>query len=140
MACINQTPQTTTPTTNRGFIYDTLAKIDQMQKAATVQSACEGCEGSLISAFYNTKPITCYLCCGNTYTVTLPEVGSTETTNVFRIENIKNDCVVLRLITVTDSAYTCTNYTTILKIDCICGLQCHAPICCEACTGTCGNN
>lgn len=139
MACPNQTV-TTSVNTNNSYIYDTIVKIDQMQKAATIQNACEGCEGSLISAFYNTKPITCYLCCGNAYTVSLPEIGSTVTTSVFRIENVRNDSVILRLLTVEDNAYVCTNYTTVLKIDCICGLQCYAPICCDACTGTCGNN
>lgn len=138
MACPNTT-QTTCPTT-RGFIYETLCKIDQMQKAATIQTACEGCEGSLISAFYNTKPIVIYLRGGAKLTVDVPE--TTTTTTVFRIENIKNDCVILRLVTTneTTQALECTNYTCILTIECICSLQCLAPICCDPCTKNCGAN
>ncbi len=138
MAC-PATTQTPCPTT-RGFIYETLCKIDQMQKAACVQTACEGCEGSLISAFYNTKPIVIYLRGGVRYAIDIPETETQAT--VFRIENIKNDCVILRLLTTnaTTGDLECTNYTVILTIECICSLQCLAPICCDPCTKNCGAN
>lgn len=140
MACPNQNTQPAQQS-SRGYIYETIVKIDQMQKAATIQNACEGCEGSLISAFYNTKPVTFYLCPGTAYTVTIPEVtGTVTTTSLFRIENVKNDAVILRLLTTEAGETTCTNFTAILKIDCICGMQCFAPICCDPCTSTCGGN
>lgn len=138
MACPVQAnnPQTTS---GRGFIYDTLVRIDQMQKAATIQTACEGCEGSLISAYYNTKPIQIYLCSGVKLAVDIPEsLGLT--TTVFRIETVKTDAVVLRLLQALDGTTTCTNYTVIVNIDCICCLQCLAPICCDPCTKVCGVN
>ena len=32
-------------------------------------------------------------------------------------------------------AITCLNHTVVLRINCICALQCFAPICCERCPG-----
>ncbi len=137
MAC---QPQQTQLISSKGYIYETISKIDQMQKAATVQNLCEGCEGSLISAFYNTKPIIAYLSNGNPLTVNIPEQTTLTPTTVFRIENIKNDAVILRLIDSSTATFTCTNYTIILSIDCICALQCLAPICCDICNSGCSQN
>lgn len=127
-------------TQSNNYIYDTLTKIDQMQKEASIKHACDGCEGSLISAFYNTKPITIYLCSGVTFSVLVPDTSPNQTTNVFRIENVKGDSVILRLLQNVNNELTCTNYTAVLKIDCICGLQCFSPMCCDACMSTCGAN
>ena len=137
MACQTQQTQLTS---TKGYIYETISKIDQMQKAATVQNLCEGCEGSLISAFYNTKPIIVYLSNGTPLTVNIPEQATLTPTTIFRIENIKNDAVILRLIDSSTETLTCTNYTIILNIDCICALQCLAPICCELCNSGCSQN
>lgn len=132
MAC------TITNNSSRGYIYETILKIDQMQKAANVETACEGCEGSLVSAFYNTKPVVFYMCNGNKLTVDVPDTN--QTTSVFRIENVRSDSVILRLLTETQGEYTCTNSTVVLSIDCICCLQCLKPICCPECTKLCGQN
>lgn len=120
---------------NRGYIYETLLKIDQMQKAANIENACEGCEGGLLSTYYNTKPITVYLCGGSKLTVEIPD--SETTTTYFRIEKVKNDCVILRLLQKNCQALECLNYTVVLQISCICCLQCFAPICCDECTNKC---
>lgn len=130
MAC-SQTNYVATSTSSRGYIYDTLLKIDQLQKAASVESACEGCDGSLAAAFYNTKPIEIYLNGGTKLAFDVPNTATT--TTYFRIESVKTDAVVLRLITSTNGTMECTNYTAIASIGCICGLQCFQPICCPKC-------
>lgn len=139
MACLNtnNTANTNVTVTNNDCMYDTICRIDQMQKAASVQSLCEGCEGSLVSALYNTKPISIYLCSGTLFQVTVPE--TTELTTLFRIENVKGECVTLRLLVPGDTETTCTNYTVQIRISCICALQCFAPICCEKCPRGCQN-
>ena len=141
MACLNNNINLTN-TSSKGYIYDTLVKIDQMQKAAIVENACEGCEGSLISAFYNTKPISIYMGCGTQFAATVPGEAAGTTTTYFRIENVKSDAVILRLL-VLDTAtntYDCTQYTIVVCTNCICSLQCFPPICCTECTGNCGAN
>ena len=135
MACCN-TNMTNNTTSTRAYLFDTIARIDQLQKEATLQTACEGCEGSLVTTFYNTKPVTFYLSGGATFTVTVPLDGGT--TSVFRIEEVRGDSVVLRLLVADADTFTCTNYTVILRMECICALQCFPPICCDTCTRNCG--
>lgn len=137
MACsiTSNNTNTTNNTSYANCMYETISRIDQMQKAASVQTLCEGCEGSLVSAFYNTKPISFYLCSGTLFSVTVPD--TTTVTSLFRIENVKGDCVTLRLLIPTDTETTCTIYTVQVRIDCICALQCFAPICCDTCPRTC---
>lgn len=145
MACSMNpcTINNTNTVSGKGYIYDTLVKIDQMQKAANVENACEGCEGSLISAYYNTKPIAIYVRGEQLLTVQVPTTAvpaTITTTTYFRIENVKSDAVVLRLLVfdATTNTYDCTQYTVVVRIECICTLQCFPPICCPECAGTCG--
>ena len=126
--------------TNGSYIYQTVVKIDQLQKEATMQSLCESCDATLMAQIYNTKPVSFILCSGELFTATTPDTAAT-TTSVFRIEDVRQDSVVLRLIdtTTTPDEPTCTNYTVIFCLNCACGLQCFQPICCEKCTGACNN-
>lgn len=134
--CTNNTPVATNNTT-KPYIYDAVVKIDQLQKEATMQSLCEGCDATLMTQIYNTKPVTFYLCSGTALTITIP--NTTTTTTVFRIEDVRKDAVILRLIDTTGETPTCTNYTIIFDLGCACCLQCFQPICCEKCSGACAN-
>lgn len=121
----------------RNYILETAIKIDQMQKEAVIQNTCEGCEGSLMSILYNTKPIIIYLCNGDVLTVRIPE--TTSTTDLFRIESVRGDSVILRLVVDNAGTLTCTSYTVVFNLGCACCLQCLPPICCERCPRTCEN-
>ena len=124
-------------TAQKTLIKDTVRRIDQVQKEATLQNACDRCEDSLFTSLYNTRPVSFYLCSGSAYTVLNP---ATQTpTTLFRIEDVRGDGVVLRILVQDGDAVTCTNFTTVLSLDCVCGLQCFAPICCEECTNGCNN-
>lgn len=143
MACTNCGNIINTQNTNQanGYIYNTISRIDQIQKEATCVNQCEGCEGGLLSQIFNTKPITIYLAGGTAFQVVNPDNLETAV-NLFRIEGIQNDCVVLRLLTRTTTetpTVECLNYTVVLKISCICALQCFAPVCCDKCPG-CSSN
>lgn len=125
MACTNFV---TTTTNNINTIAGLLRRIDQMQKEAIVSNANALCESCLISAMYNTKPISIWVR-GNLFTAYLGLTGNT--TAFFRVEEVRgNDTVVLRLLTYEDNVLTCTNYTVIVNIGCICSIQCYAPINC----------
>ena len=139
MACCNanNNNNNNTPVVNprTSYIREVVTKLDQLQKEATMQHLCEGCDGGLMTQIFNTKPVSVYLCSGVLFTVTIPETETT--TTVFRIEDVRGDAVVLRLIDTTGEEPVCTNYTVIFDLDCACGLQCFQPICCERCPGNC---
>lgn len=121
--------------TCRNCIHDVVLKIDQLQKEAILKDECEGCESPLTKKLFNTRPITFYLCNGSAFTVEIPE--TTETTSVFRIEELRGDCVTLRILKQCGPKFICTNHTVILNLCCVCGLQCFDPICCEECKRRC---
>ena len=45
-----------------------------------------------------------------------------------------SDILVLQLIDYTGDTPVCTNFTTILDLECVCGVQCYLPILCELCS------
>lgn len=118
-------------------ILETVKKIDQMQKEVLLEKMCEGCDSPLFRRMYNTKPITFYLCNGSTFEARIPE--SHLRTDLFRIEDVKGDCVLLRLIRRDGQELECMDHTVLFKIDCACAIQCFEPICCERCQKRCGH-
>ena len=130
MACINllnnqnNNPGVTT-------IADLLRQIERIQQEAT-RNSLGGCETCMIAQVFNTKPVAVYTCNGR---LTVPtDADETEFANLFRIEDVRgDDTVLLRLITNTDGTLTCTAQTIVIRIDCICSLQCFDPINCPTC-------
>ena len=49
-------------TAQKTLIKDTVRRIDQVKKEATLQNACDRCEDSLFTSLYNTRPVSFYLC------------------------------------------------------------------------------
>lgn len=127
MAC-SQTIMTTT-TNGANTIAGLLKRIDQMQKEAITNNATALCETCLMTAMYNTKPISLYI----NNTLFFANLGLTETqTQYFRVEDVRgNDTVVLRLLVLDEGVLTCTNFTVVVNINCICCLQCFDPINCN---------
>lgn len=130
--CVTGTTTTNTITnTNNGTIAQLLKRIDQLQKEAIIANATNQCDNCMISAMFNTKPIAIYLCnTGTRFEVTANDV----TANLFRVEEVRNDeTVVLRLLVADDTTgeVTCTTFTIVVRISCICAVQCFDPINCE---------
>ena len=79
---------------------------------------------------FNTRPIMLYLCNNEPVTLNYTTLeGTTETTNVFRVENVTNDSVgVLLLEESTDTSgnttYTSTNTYATINLDGICAIRC----------------
>lgn len=133
MICDNKTASVTVSTQTRNFIYETVKRIDQIQKEVLLENNCIGCEGSLFSRLYNTKPVSFMICNGERFTAQLGPLATDPTTTFFRIQELKGNTVILQLIDYTTDTPTCTNYTAILDLDCVCGLQCFSPITCTLC-------
>lgn len=121
---------TTTTTTNNGYtIAEILRRLDKMQRDAVLSAGADACENCMLTAMYNTKPISLYTNCRQ---ITAPLGLDGDETNIFRVEAVRDDdTVVLRLLEDNDGDITCTAYTLIVRIECICCIQCFDPINCE---------
>jgi hypothetical protein len=116
---------------DRNCILETILKVDQAQKEAILEKECDTCEASLTQRIFNTRPVSLYLECGKIFKVDVP--GEQEESSLFRIEEVKDECVLLRIITRRGPHLDCTDFTVLLKIDCICAIQCFPPIWCDKC-------
>ncbi len=126
-----RTTKNTSLTNN--YIIETVRNIDRMQKEVSKETGCTGCNDLLISqtTFFNTKPVIFRFGNGETFTA----LAGTVETNIFRIQELKGSVAILRLLTLDDTTgeYTCTNNTVLLDLNCVCSLQCLAPINCPCC-------
>jgi len=83
---------------------------------------------------FNTRPVMLYLC--NNLPVTLNYTNTdseTETTSVFRVENVTDDSVQVLLLEETTDAngnitYLSTNTYATINLDCICAIRCLADV------------
>ncbi len=130
MACERIAP-VVSQSSNRNFILDTIRKIDQQQKEVFLENDCIGCDGGLLSRMYNTKPISLTMCCGSALEQKVGLTGNT--TDLYRIEEVRGTDVILRLLVNDCGQITCTPYTCIFDVNCCCCLQCFEPINCGPC-------
>lgn len=107
-------------------ILSTLKKIDQIQKESFLDDDCVGCTGPLIFKAFDTRPVMLTLADDSKFTALLDVFG--EKTDIFRVEDIKDGCVLLRLLDREGGCLKATRMTAILKVDCICGIQCFKPV------------
>lgn len=124
-----------------GCIYDILRKILMLQKQDYDNENYAGCDKPYLgpvcnSICYNTRPIQLYNCCsGNTWTFPYTINGTTNTSNVFRIEALENCCCTCRILyfdTVTNN-YVSTNEFFTLDLKCVGAIKCLADTFVELC-------
>ena len=111
---------------NKNCLIDVLASIDSMQKSITKIND-EGCLRPILGfsgAIFNTRPVAFYTCDNTRLTITYYVDGTATTSDTFRIENVSDDCVTVRLLAASDTTFTATNETAIINIDCICAIMC----------------
>lgn len=111
---------------NNKCIQNLLKVIDLLQRNSSSKFCSEeGCSRSYLGPSgslqcYNTRPISFYTKDGTLYTFS----NDTVTSSFFRIEKVKNNCVVLRVLALTDDTYTSTNEFITISINCICAVRC----------------
>lgn len=109
---------------NRNCLVDLLSSIDSIQKSVTSLND-EGCLRPMTtSTTFNTRPVTFYTCNNTQLTLTYYVDGTPTTSDTFRIENVNDDCVTVRLLAEAAGTFTSTNETAIINIDCICAVMC----------------
>ena len=122
MACGNNTQNINNNVLPKNTIYDLLKRIDQMQKEVIINNLRNSCENCMLGSLNNTKPISIYGQCG-IFSATIDAANTTSTT-LFRVEEVNDETVVLRLLQNTDGVITCTDLTIVYNINCICAIQC----------------
>ena len=74
---------------------------------------------------FNTRLITLYRCDNSLVTLPYTIDGAENTTTIFRVENVGNDAVLVRLIQDNgDGTYTNTNTFATINLGCICAIRC----------------
>lgn len=110
---------------NDDCILNTLKNIIKAQKHSFVDDDCVTCTGPLMTQAFDTRPVMITLQADKKLTAYL-DVFS-DKTRLFRVEDLKDDCVLLRLLDTTSGCIKKTNLTITLRVDCICALQCFQP-------------
>lgn len=113
-----------------------LSLIDTLQRNAEDNIECDnsctrgflGNTNGLICL--NTRPITLYHCDNSLFEIPYQtNEGTTLTSSVFRVKNIKGNCITVTILapnpTPTDLIpYVSTNQTATINLDCVCALKC----------------
>lgn len=73
---------------------------------------------------YNTRVITLYNKNGTLLTSNYNINNTLEESSLFRVENISDDCVTLRILTKDNNTYKSTNNFITVNINCICAIKC----------------
>lgn len=111
---------------NNDCIQNLLKVIDLLQRNSSNKFCSEeGCARPYLGPTaslqcYNTRPISFYTKDGSLFIFS----NDTITSSFFRVEKVKNGCVVLRVLTLTDGTYTSTNEFITVPTRCICVIRC----------------
>ena len=78
---------------------------------------------------FNTRLVTFYRCDNTLVTLPYTFEETTETTTIFRVENVTDTSVTVRLIRDnTDGTYTNTNTFATINLGCICAIRCIGDV------------
>ena len=121
-----------------------LKVIDILQKECNPECFPEGCDKPFLGNtsgcyIYNTRPITLYNRNGNLFSVNYYVNGVLNSSSVFRVENVKDCCAKLRILSEvtptpsdssdttaleTSSEYQATDEFVTVNLDCFCVVKC----------------
>lgn len=110
---------------NNNHLIDVLKLINHLQKEATIPTNAS-CTKPLLGDVnsFNTRPVTFYSCNNSLLTVNYYTDNTLNTSSVFRVEDINNSCVTVRLLAQEEGAYVATEEFATININCICAIRC----------------
>ncbi|MBR4672518.1 MAG: hypothetical protein IKO78_04870 [Bacilli bacterium] len=110
---------------NNNHLIDVLKLINRLQKEATIPTNAS-CTKPLLGDVnsFNTRPVTFYSCNNSLLTVNYYTDNTLNTSSVFRVEDINNSCVTVRLLAQEEGAYVATEEFATININCICAIRC----------------
>ena len=113
-------------------ILEVILCLQQNKNESCVDNSCSrpflGPTANIVC--FNTRPITIYSCCNNTlWTMPYTLNGATNTSSVFRIESLDDECATFRVLqenTDQTSAYPyeATNSFFTMNLNCLCAIRC----------------
>jgi len=117
---------------NCGCIYEILKTILMLQKQDFDNECYSGCDKPFLgptctSICYNTRPVQLYNCCnGNTWEFPYTINDVTNTSNVFRIENLDDCCGTFRILYLDTETnqYVGTSEFFTLDFSCVGAIKC----------------
>ncbi len=121
-------------------ISDTLNLIVTLQKNSCCNdnNCPEGCTRPFLGpantpVCYNTRPVTLFTCCtGTNWAFPYELNGEEETSTVFRVENVEDNCATFRVLipntTEEGTTYTLSNSYFTIDLSCVLALQCLPDI------------
>ncbi len=115
---------------NKGFkIIDILKLIDKLQKNVECNDITYDCSKPFLGKitnnnFYNTRPVSFFTRDGSILSISYLDNGTLNQTSVFRVENVDDDFVTVRLLEIADDSFVNTNETAVINTNCICALKC----------------
>ena len=124
---------------NSGCIAEILTVISILQKNATCTESLESCDRGFLACGTtmgcNTRPVMLYTAFGNGTAWSMPisrDPAETETSNIFRVEKIEDNCAAFRVLTpnpdTTENTipYVSTSSFFTMDLDCCCVIRCLA--------------
>ena len=126
-------------------VAEILRVICVLQQNVNLENALETCDRPMLgganckSIQCNTRPVMLYTCCGNGVpfsmptskdsTVSCPQAGSDECSNVFRVEKIEGNCCTFRVLARNvgpncQDQFVATNSFFTMNLDCCCACRC----------------
>ena len=117
---------------NRNHLLDILSLINKLQKNVICGNNDNTCTRPILGLnnflTYNTRPVMMYLCNNTPLEINYINGDETLTSSVFRIEDIDDNCVTLRLLTNIDGVISSTNEFATVNINCIAAIRCLPDI------------
>ena len=113
---------------NRNHLLDILSLINKLQRSVDCFDNDNTCTRPILGLnnllTYNTRPVMLYLCDSTPLEIEYTENGTTLTSTIFRVEEINDNCVTVRLLAQSDGVITATSEFATVNIDCIAAVRC----------------
>lgn len=117
---------------NRNHLLDILSLINKLQKNTICGNVDNTCTKPILGLnnvlTYNTRPVMMYLCNNTPLEINYTSGDENLTSTIFRVENIEDSCVTVRLLSQTDGLISATNEFATVNINCIAAISCLPDI------------
>ena len=113
---------------NRNHLLDILSLINKLQKSVICGNNDNTCTRPILGLnnilTYNTRPVMMYLCNNTPLEIAYTVGDETLTSTIFRIEDIEDNCVTVRLLSQAGDVISSTNEFATININCIAAISC----------------
>lgn len=112
---------------NTNHLLDVLNLINNLQKSQLPSVDNTSCTRPILGnvpTLLNTRPVQFYSCNNTLLTVNYYVNNVLNTADTFRVENVGNSTVTVRLLAQEEDNYVSTDEFATININCICAIRC----------------